>query len=237
MSVAWYAPLTCWGLKDWMTFSAALLQPSFSEKNSLTMDCRPVERVQVSFFEVSFFLPGSSPYLNRMELASRWILTLPRIRSREFPQTAWFLTLPRIHSREFSQTPLNLALPRIHSREFPQTAWILTLQRIHSREFPQTAWILTLPRIHRRESTVRNPHPRIHSQEPAAKTPPSKIPASTPIFKIKEPGLCLYTLGKGRRAAMQKWGHAVVSSEAMPPWAVKPCSSEAVKPCRHTAVR
>jgi hypothetical protein len=54
-----------------MTFTASLPQPSFSEKNSLTMDCQPGERVQVSFFEVSFFPPGSSSYSNRMELASR----------------------------------------------------------------------------------------------------------------------------------------------------------------------
>ena len=51
---------------------------------------------------------------------------------------------------------------------------------------------------------TENPQSGTRSQEPVAKTPPSKIPASDPIFKIKELGLCLYTLGKGRRAAMQK---------------------------------
>ena len=166
MSVTWYAPLTCWGLKDCMTFTASLPQPSFSEKNSLTMDCQPGERVQVSFFEVSFFPPGSSSYSNRMELASRWILTLPRICRQEFSQTALNLTLQRIHR------------PKI-------------LANILNFDFTET------------------PPPRIYSQEPTSGNSPPGIPASAPIFK--RTGALLYTLGKGRRAA------------------VRPCSSEAMR--------
>ena len=56
---------------------------------------------------------------------------------------------------------------------------------------------------------TETPPPRIYSQEPTSGNSPPGIPASAPIFK--RTGALLYTLGKGRRAA------------------VRPCSSEAMR--------